>query len=85
MTQHHHHIRLSRNLHLSRCSYLILSLVIALLLSLRNELSLALRPSLILPSCRTTSAQLVFEFKLSCYQVLVGAMDGTLGSAVADV
>ena len=78
----YHHIWLSRDLHLNRCC-LVLSLVIALLLPLLNQLSLALRPRLLLPCC--TSAQLVFEFKLSCYQVLVGAMHIAGGSVVADV
>ena len=78
----YHHIRLSRGLHLNRCC-LVLSLVVALLFSLLNELSLALRPRLLF-SCRT-SAQLVFEFKLSCYQVLVGAMHIAGGSVIADV
>lgn len=80
----HHHISLRRGLYLSRRRFcLVLSLVIAFLHPLLNELSLALRPSL-LPSSRTP-AQLVFEFKLSCYQVLVGAMQGTGGSVVAVV
>jgi hypothetical protein len=80
----HHLISLSRELHLScrrRC--LVLSLFIAFLHSLLDELSLALRPSLLPSSC--TPAQLVFEFKLSSYQVLVGAMHGTGGSVIADV
>jgi hypothetical protein len=80
----HHHIRGRRELHVSKRSCcLVLSLVIAFLHPLLNELSLALRPSL-LPSSRTP-AQLVFEFKLSSYQVLVGAMHGTGGSVIADV
>jgi len=77
----HQHIRLSRGLHLNRCC-LALSLVITFLLPLLNKLSLALRPRLLLSY--PTSPQLFFEFKLSCYQVLVGAMHVAGGSIVAD-